>query len=159
MASPKPINPTFPSPTKASIYFTFLWPLKNLYTLPLPSPSFSQPIPLILDSPTNFPSTPHPYNFTILSPSLLNFFLVNWISCSTQSLPCFHQFLLTHYKSDTASLGYTKTYNHAIHSLFLLFYMQISRCLTWFKHNHQKAESLRAASLSKLGNKNSIFSA
>ena len=70
------------------MYFTFLWSLKNVYTLPLPSPSFPQSISLISDSPTNFHSIPYPYTFTILSPFLSNFVLANWNSCSTQSLPC-----------------------------------------------------------------------
>ena len=47
MASPKPT----PSPTKASMYFIFLWLLQNLYTLPLP-PISLQSILLTSHNPT-----------------------------------------------------------------------------------------------------------
>ena len=44
-----------------------------------------------------------------------------------------------------------------IHCHCRFLYIQTSWYFLWFKYNHQKAESWRAASLSKLGNNSLIF--
>ena len=60
----------------------------------------------------------------------------------------------------TKSIGHTTAHAHASQSyslsLYILVYADIM-ILLWFKYNHQKAESSRAASLSKLVNNRLIF--
>ena len=113
---------------------------------------------------SQIPILQHPVPIFSLPPSpfLSNFALQNWNPKATILIMLFFGLPVSSYSisSHATSIGYTKAYVKTSQSNLLSCYIQIIKPYVDETHIHQIAETLRAASLSKLDNmvnSNSVF--